>query len=98
MPGGPDWARTTLMERIALIEVKLYRKANAYHHKTYALYNGAHGPIRPPTPPGIPAPPPRASLQGELPARYTSSTDVPIVRSPRCGWARRLAPGLKAGA
>src|SRR5215467_5409473 len=46
--GGPDWARTTLMERIALIEVKLYQKANAYHHKTYAVYNGAHGPIRPP--------------------------------------------------
>jgi hypothetical protein len=36
------------MERIALIEVKLYQKANAYHHKTYTVYNGAHGPIRPP--------------------------------------------------
>jgi hypothetical protein len=36
------------MERIALIGVKLYQKANAYHHKTYAVYNGAHGPIRPP--------------------------------------------------
>jgi hypothetical protein len=39
------------MERIALIEVKLYQKANAYHHKTYTVYNGAHGPIRPPSRP-----------------------------------------------
>ena len=54
------------MERIALIEVKLYQKANAYHHKTYTVYNGAHGPIRPPSRPGIP--PPRAADTPALPA------------------------------
>jgi len=32
----------------SIIEVKLYQKANAYHLKSYAYYNGAHGPIRPP--------------------------------------------------
>src|SRR4029077_16952780 len=74
MRGGPDWAMTTLMERIALIEVKLYQKANAYHLKSYAYYNGAHGPIRPPALAASDVPcrrtprPPRCN-RGQLPSR-----------------------------
>ena len=100
--GGPDWARTTVMERIAPIEVKLYQKANAYHHKTYAVYNGAHGPIRPPAASAVARrghpPSPRCNRRANAPGKQvTRSTDVPIVRSPDAA-GRGFLPGLKAGA
>jgi hypothetical protein len=90
------------MERIALIEVKLYQKANAYHHKTYAVHNGAHGPIRPPgiprRAPRAPSSPPRCNRRPNAPRQLvTSMTDVPIVRSPDAA-GRRFGPRLKAGA